>query len=627
MTLLVPAALWFSLVGLAVLALYLLKIKRHRETVPDLEFWRQLVSETQVRSLFQRLKRWLSLLLWLAIVTCFVLALGNPIIKRGRMKAESMVVIIDNSASMQAHEDDMEGKTRLQLAKEAALDLTRRRPVNDDRLLLEAGRQPRVVQAFTRDAKPFVDAVGSLAPRRESANLKAAVAIADQVLEGRPDPRIVIISDGATGEVQRLAAADPRIVHWPVGKTTNNIGITRFRVRSLRQRGEHHAYVRVLNASGQAIDTQLVFSIDETTAKVEPLEIEPESVWEKTLVFHHPEGGVLRVAIDDKDVLAVDNEAFAILEPVQPATVFLVTPPDEAFFFERALLAMSELVDAETSQTLTPDSYDSLGELSEQADLTVFSNCLPEGPVSGDAVFVGRWPDDIPAARRGELNGVQMEVANPQHPLMKYVTLRTAKVGRATDVEPLGNVQVLARSVDGGPLMFLHESVTRSSLCVAFDVLETDLPFRNSFPIILRNAITFFGSEHSRWVRPDYEVGEVVQSLRALPDDVTEVKVGRMSDKGIVADVIGTSAERFRFDDTGQPGPLRLEIGNETAYACVNLTDESETRLSPADPPPVDAQLALSNNVGRTVPWLAFAAIGALLITGEWFTYHHRWTE
>ena len=58
MTLLAPGALWFSSIGAAVIALYILKIKRRRQAVPSLEFWRDLAGTTQVRSLFQRLKRW-----------------------------------------------------------------------------------------------------------------------------------------------------------------------------------------------------------------------------------------------------------------------------------------------------------------------------------------------------------------------------------------------------------------------------------------------------------------------------------------------------------------------------------------------------------------------------------------
>ena len=53
MTLLAPWAIWFAAVGGAVIALYVLKIKRRQQTVPALDFWRELAGKTKVHSLFK----------------------------------------------------------------------------------------------------------------------------------------------------------------------------------------------------------------------------------------------------------------------------------------------------------------------------------------------------------------------------------------------------------------------------------------------------------------------------------------------------------------------------------------------------------------------------------------------
>ena len=172
MTLLAPWALWLWSIGGAVVALYLLKIRRHRQTVPAIEFWRALVSQAPVRSLFQRLKRLFSLLLWLIIVALLVLATGNPIFSFGKIKPRAIAIILDNSASMQTIESEAENKTRLQLAKEAINELTSRRPVTDEWMLIEAGREPRVHIAWTRDRRAIRDAADSI-----------------KIYEGSSDPR------------------------------------------------------------------------------------------------------------------------------------------------------------------------------------------------------------------------------------------------------------------------------------------------------------------------------------------------------------------------------------------------------------------------------------------------------
>ena len=369
MTFLAPAALWFAAVGLGIVALYFLKIRRQRQTVPSLEFWRQLLVESQVRTLFQQLKRWLSLLLWLAIAACFVFALGNPVITAGQMKPETLVVILDNSASMQTVDEDAEGKTRFERAVQRIQELVQGRPVQDRLMLIEAGAQPRVFSGFHQDRRAFLAALRKLQPRNESGRLLDAVEMAGRFIEGRDDARLIVVSDGADATAKQLASranpkdnapksprdtrqspraapqsprAAPRgILHWKIGGVSDNLGITRLTVRIHRQRSEHHALVRVVNSSSKRVETQIVFEIDGSITRVEPLAVNAGETWEKTVAFQRPDGGVLRVFIDRKDALSVDNEAFAILEPIEQATVYLVSPADSSYFFRQVLLAMA----------------------------------------------------------------------------------------------------------------------------------------------------------------------------------------------------------------------------------------------------------------------------------------------
>ncbi|MEX2288054.1 MAG: VWA domain-containing protein, partial [Planctomycetaceae bacterium] len=365
MTFLAPQALWLALIAAAIVALYLLKIRRRRVGVPSLEFWRQLVAETQVRSLFRQFKRWLSLLLWLLIAACLMSAVGNPIFTGGPMKSESIAVIIDDSASMQSLEpgEDDAAKSRLDLAKEAVIDFVGRRPVNDEWLLIEASSQPRVLQSWTRQPSAVIDALDQIAPRSQRGDLPAAVALAREIMSGRTQQRMIVVSDGDAGRLEQMIKDDERILYWPIGHADDNLGITQVTVRS--QLSAHHVFLRVFNSGKEDVETQLVFEIDEATVKVEPFKIGPRTAWEKTVVIENSAGGVLRLSIDRPDALAVDNEAYAVLEPIRSAAVFVVTPPDESFIYEQALLAMQPLVDPETSQTLTPEQYEALSELKQ----------------------------------------------------------------------------------------------------------------------------------------------------------------------------------------------------------------------------------------------------------------------
>ena len=71
------AGLWLGLISLPIVVLYVLKIKRHRRTVPYLKLWADLVDDRQFTTLFQRLQRLLSLLLQLLIALCIVFAFAS----------------------------------------------------------------------------------------------------------------------------------------------------------------------------------------------------------------------------------------------------------------------------------------------------------------------------------------------------------------------------------------------------------------------------------------------------------------------------------------------------------------------------------------------------------------------
>lgn len=256
----------------------------------------------------------------------------------------------------------------------------------------------------------------------------------------------------------------------------------------------------MVNGSPQRVETQLNVEIDGVTTRVEPLAIEANGAWEKTVALRKPDGGVLRVAIDRRDALDVDNEAFAVLPPFRQATAILVSLANSAYYFREVLLAMDNVVDRETSRILLPAEYERLGAARGKADLTIFNNCLPKGwEDARRAAFVNRIPDSltvksVPDAAE-TLPATKIVPAADAHPLMRFVNFSGVGLARARWFELCEGATVLAKSPEGIPLIILHETPQRQALCLAFDLLDSDLPVRNSFPILMRNAVAYFGIE------------------------------------------------------------------------------------------------------------------------------------
>ena len=113
-----PAFLWAALLALPLIALYLIRVQRRAQTVAYLRLWEELLVESRARSLFERLKRWFSLLLQLLILVLLVAALCEPSREARELEARQTLVVLDASASMQVREAS--GKTRFELALEQA---------------------------------------------------------------------------------------------------------------------------------------------------------------------------------------------------------------------------------------------------------------------------------------------------------------------------------------------------------------------------------------------------------------------------------------------------------------------------------------------------------------------------
>ena len=97
-----PTALLWALLAVPVVVFYVLKIRLKRVPVSTVIFWRQLFDEKRPRSLWQRLRHLVSLLVQMALLGLMVAALAEPFFSWEILSARRVVLVLDNSASMNA---------------------------------------------------------------------------------------------------------------------------------------------------------------------------------------------------------------------------------------------------------------------------------------------------------------------------------------------------------------------------------------------------------------------------------------------------------------------------------------------------------------------------------------------
>src|SRR5690606_17915318 len=118
---------------------------------------------------------------------------------------------------------------------------------------------------------------------------------------------IVLISDACfEGAADLQESAD---VDWiAVGEAAENLGITQLALRrSLVDPIGYAALIEVENFGQTATSARLTIQLADELVDVIPLNIEPGKPWRKTITGASADGGLLRVALDHRDALAVDN--------------------------------------------------------------------------------------------------------------------------------------------------------------------------------------------------------------------------------------------------------------------------------------------------------------------------------
>jgi hypothetical protein len=271
-----PAAFALGLLAVPIVLFYILKIRLRRVPVSTTIFWRQIFDEKQPRSLWQQLRHWLSLLVQLLLLMLLVIALTDPSFSWERLQARRMVLVVDNSASMNA--TDVEPTRFIQAQREARRVIAGIR-LRDELAIIAAASKPQVVCGFTRHRGTMTDKLQSIPATDGPTRVHDAVDLARRLLGDHPRGSVVLCSDGCFENVESLRNL-PNLDWRVVGRSSSNVGITRWQVRrSLVDPIGYEILAEVSNLSEEAVQCRLEIDLNGLPVDVLPLELAAGQVW------------------------------------------------------------------------------------------------------------------------------------------------------------------------------------------------------------------------------------------------------------------------------------------------------------------------------------------------------------
>ena len=679
MNFLSPTSLFLFGLAIPIVALYILRLRRRREPVSTLMFWEELFRERQTTSLFQRLKHLLSLLLQLLFLALLVLAVARPQFAFITKSARQLVLIIDQSASMNAVEEDTDGGTRLEVAKESALRTVDGLRFMDEMTVISSHTRPIIHIPFTNHQKSLRAAIHEILPTDISTNLEPAYDLAHAIAQTKPNPEIVILSDfqsiseellaklkGETEEDTDAEKPEQKIKHHliRIGKANDNVGITQFRVRkSLVNAFDYQTLLRVINASEEEKKFNVELYFNESLFDVRPYTLAPGESKSEIFSNFAFAGGKLKAVLDIEDALTTDNTAYATLPKRDLIPVLLVTSGNP--FLQKALavdeqIKLTVLTPTEYETDILPESATSQEKSDYQ--VVIFDRYSPS--VLGDGNYMFIYPPAVDSSETSnpELKwniGAALETPiitdwERTHPVLQHVHLENVQIGTAYEVTPPSTAQVIARSFES-PVLFIDVTPNRKIVFAAINILESDLPLRIAFPVIIANTIQWF-QQRSEILEYHLHTGEVLKQRIDLIDATYQPELKIETDSQHLVKITGPEDKTWEmpierdellFDQTQRAGFYELEISEavdstkeESLSNTSGSTEESRgivwsINLADATESHIGTDSAVEELLDESVtpsgaallrypPWvyLVFLAVGLSVV--EWFLYQRR---
>ena len=607
-----PFALWLFSLAPIVIVLYLLKVTRRRRTVSTLFFWQRVVEEQPRHALFHRLRNFLSLLLNLLILLCLILAAAQLRWPGFSSVERNTFLIIDNRARMQAR--DVAGRTRLDVAKKLARQILRRTSARNPTGLIILEEKPETEVALTDDAEELQRALNALQPTDTAGKLDDALQLAERILASRPG-RILLLSD----EPARKPMSAIEFKQFGLtNEFLDNVAIVGMEARALPENPETaEVFVKAANFSQSVKNVKVELTVDETLFDLKAIDLSPGE--SRAIIFSGISGlkryansrGLIVARIEGQDALSTDNQAYALLPERKPILVLLVTRNN--WFLENALKAG----EANETQIVSPANYRI--SLNQSFDVVIFDRELPSEitlDAPGNFLFLGVSP--LPPAVLSD-HPVIVET-DPGDPIMRFVDLNTSTILRAVRLPleiPGWTVRAPVAGADG-PLVVSLESSRRRRVIIAFDPIDSDLPVRVAFPLLIHNAVAWLANKNND-AQVQIQAGDTLHLENGI-----HVVHGPLTASG--------SGQKFAVDGDFRPtrnGFYRIENGQEQKLIAVNTFDPAQSDLRSIGLPEPGPATVWPSVVGwlSWPPWIYFGLL-ALSFSGlEWWMYHRRRTE
>ena len=623
-----PGGLWLLGLLLPLVVLYVLKVRRQRVTVSSTWLWAAAARDIAAKSPFKRLVPQLPLAFELLALTLLALSLARPATRGGHIAGDHIAIVVDTSASMAALEPD--GRSRLAHARDAASSVIRALGPGAEAVVIDAGRDARVVSAMDSDRRRLEASLEKLEASDAEGRMSQAIATANTQL--RPferGARIVVVSDGALAERDAFASSRLPIELVRVAEPVDNAAIVRLDIASSDDPSTHREQVQafaMVENYGQK-PRSLYVTLSERNVP-EPLasrriDLAPGERSPVVLSFVPAPGDAgagLVVELSPHDALVSDDRAYGRV-PSGAKLQVVMAPAKSNAWVARALGSdpnvelLGASVDGLQSAGVAPDA------------LVVVDGACPQALPGADLLFLNPPPGPCGTTLVGpSIDNPAVTSWAEVDSRLRFLSLDGVELKTAHRLEPDSPQSALVQSREG-TLIADASTPGRSATVVGFDVGDSNWPLKASFVLFMRNIVELARSHRLRGAEAPARTGEAY-GLR-VPVDVAEIDLETPSG---ARQKLAARDGLCVIPNLAQAGFYFATYTGKTrgsALFSANLTSERESDLRARDLPraqgkPVSVRSSreLSDAVTDWSWLLAALALGLVALDVWWVTRH-----
>lgn len=453
-----------------VIMLYILKRKYKEEVISSSLLWREVYKNTRANTPWEKFKNNIMLLLQIIIILSTILALMSPFMSIGGKSYKNVIMVIDNTASMNTIYDD--SNSRLEQGKTLAKEYLNSTKDGTNTYIISYDGTSNLLLNGDFNKSNAASIIDKISASYSSGDISDVVSFVKAIGDGIGEEYEALIF---TDKQVAISDINGRIVY--LGNSGLNASVDNVSHKFVDDKVK--VIANVTNNGDSLYEGDFSLYNGEELVAVEEVTLQVGE--SKTLSFQLDSlnSDYLKGELSRKDILMEDNTYYHVVNENKVKKILLVT--DENVFLEKAFGII------ENTEVYKTNDVSNITE-NDEYDLYVFDNKMPRVmPSKGSILFINPNSNEffnvLEGGEIGQAKAVKGSVSSyledTQFTLSEYNIIET----------PYYGTNIL--TIDNNSIGFKGEINDRKIAALSFDLHSTDFALKKEFPILVHE----FGEE------------------------------------------------------------------------------------------------------------------------------------